>query len=195
MTDDGTEDDQFDDAELGADDAADGPVLDPAELDISDDDRVAELDDDRYVISANDTAPKVPSPEETQPRRAPELQSRPEVDGTAVSRWLAASFQDDGFTHGFDATVKVDGIVNRHRMVSNDVTATFETLVLWYARQVAGTTPPEEALGLLLANSDLPVQFPTACLHRLLQNLDLAPDDDIRHLLTAVEEAGGLTIE
>ena len=195
MTDEGPDDDQFETPELDADDVADGPVLDPDELDISDDDRVAELDDGRYVISANDATPKVPSPEETEPRRAPEPQQRPEVDGTAVSRWLADSFQDDGFTHGFDATVKVDGTVSRHRMVSNDVTATFETLVLWYARQVAGTTPPEEALGLLLANSDLPVRFPTASLHRLLRDLDLAPDDDIRHLLAAVDEAGGFTVE
>ncbi|MFB6243823.1 MAG: hypothetical protein ABEH80_06965, partial [Halobaculum sp.] len=34
-------------------DPADGPVLDPDEFDISDDERVAEIGDDRYVVSAS----------------------------------------------------------------------------------------------------------------------------------------------
>lgn len=195
MTDDGPDDDGVDGPDLDPEDAADGPVIDPNELDITEDERVAELDDGRYVISATDEAPKVPSPEETTARPTREPANRPAVDGTAVSRWLAESFQDDGFTHGFDATVKVDGTVNRHRMVSNDVTATFETLVLWYARQVAGSTPPEEALGLLLAESDLPVQFPTACLQRLLEDLDLGPQDSVADLLAAADDAGGFTVE
>lgn len=195
MTDDGPTDDQFDDDELDAEHAADGPVLDPAELDITEDERVEQLDDGRYVISAGDSAPKVPTREETESSPAPRPREPPAVDGRAVSRWLAESFENDGFTHGFDATVKVDGTVNRHRMVSNEVTATFETLVLWYARQVAGSTPPEEALGLLLAESDIPVQYPTPCLRRLLGTLDLTPQDSVADLLAAVEAEGGFTVE
>lgn len=197
MTDDTPDDSEFDfEDSPAATDAADGPVLSPDELDITEDERVAEIDDGRYVISSGGSTPSVPDPK-PEPRPRPERQSAAGdgVDSTAVSRWLANSFNDNGFSHGFDATVKVDGTVNRHRMVSNDVATTFETLVLWYARQVAGSTPPEEALGLLLAESDLPVEFPLPCLKRSLSQYDLSPDDSIADLVAAVEAAGGFTVE
>lgn len=42
------------DDDLSASDVEDGPVLSPEELDISDDERVKELDDGRYVVSSGD---------------------------------------------------------------------------------------------------------------------------------------------
>jgi hypothetical protein len=42
------------DDDLSASDVEEGPVLSPEELDISDDERVKELDDGRYVVSSGD---------------------------------------------------------------------------------------------------------------------------------------------
>jgi len=74
-----------------------------------------------------------------------------------VSRWLASSFDDDGFTYGIDATLHVDGDTTRQRMVSNDVTATFDSLVSWFASNAGPSSPTPEALGLLLVASETTV--------------------------------------
>ncbi|MFB6078474.1 MAG: hypothetical protein ABEJ80_05805 [Halarchaeum sp.] len=184
------------------DDADD--ALDPDDLDITSDERVERLDDDRFVISSggrpNVSADATPSGHAERSSDADDATDESDgadasVDDAAVSRWLATSFAENGFSHGFDATVKVDGAVSRHRMVSNDVTATFETLVLWYVRQVSGTTPPEETLGLLLASSDFTTRFPPQTLQHLLEAYDLSPEDSIADLVAAVDEAGGFDVD
>ena len=184
------------------DDAKDGPVLDPEELDLSDRDEVAELGEDRFLISPGGIADEIPTnPEPREPDPAPEPpteQPRPAapaaVDAQAVSKWLAESMTDNGFDYGFDATLKFDGSVVRHRMVSNDVVTTFETLMLWYARQVGGDTPIEETIGILLAESDMPITFPKQTLVGLLRHHELSGDDSIADLVAAVDEADGLTL-
>ncbi|SDM17843.1 hypothetical protein SAMN04487949_1161 [Halogranum gelatinilyticum] len=183
------------------DDAKDGPVLDPEELDLSDRDEVAELGDDRFLISPGGIADEVPSnpePPEPEPEPTPEPmpeqnQPEPAVDAQAVSEWLAESMTDNGFDYGFDATLKFDGSVVRHRMVSNDVVTTFETLMLWYARQIGGDTPVEETLGILLAESDMPITFPKRSLVGLLRRHGLSGDDSIADLVAAIDDADGVT--
>lgn len=175
-------------------DAKDGPVLDPDELDLSQRDEVAELGEDRFLISpggVKDVTPPEPKPD-PQPASQPQNDSTP-VDAKAVSKWLAESMTDNGFDYGFDATLKFDGSVVRHRMVSNDVVTTFETLMLWYARQVGGDTPVEETLGILLAESDMPIKFPTRSLASLIRQHDLSGDDSIADLVAAVDDAGGVS--
>lgn len=184
-------------------DKKDGPVLDPEELDISELDEVAELGEDRFLISASGPAKEVPRPEpepsasaaSATPTAAAEAGvDQPQVDAKAVSKWLAESMADNGFAYGFDATLKFDGSVVRHRMVSNDVVTTFETLMLWYARQVGGDTPVEETLGILLAESEMPIQYPTKSLKGMLNKYDLSTDDSIADLVDAVNDAGGLSL-
>jgi hypothetical protein len=180
-------------------DKKDGPVLDPEELDLSERDEVAELGDDRFLISSSGPAQDVSDhirDSEPEPEPEPDTQPSPEsvqVDAKAVSRWLAESMTDNGFDYGFDATLKFDGSVVRHRMVSNDVATTFETLMLWYARQVGGDTPVEETLGILLAESDMPIKYPTKSLAGILRQHDLSPEDSIADLITAVNDAGGVS--
>lgn len=186
----------------------DGPAYDPDDLDFSDDERVREIDDGRYVVSADDGAPNVPPRSEvddpdggndedsTATRDGEDTGSQEEtVTAEDVSRWLTASFRDDGFTYGFDATLSVGDDVVRHRMVSNDVTSTFETLLTWFSRNVGETTPPGEVLGVLLAASNTPVQYPPGTLERYVVEHDLSPDDSIEDLLAVAEAHGGLRIE
>lgn len=193
---------------VDAAEAADGPVFDPDELDFTKRDEVSDLGDDRFVVSADaGGTPDRGSVPDLSPDPDPNSDSEPAstrsgsdptgdaeptaADAQAVSRWLAESMTDNGFDYGFDATLKFDGSVCRHRMVSNDVVTTFETLLLWYARQVGTDTPVEETLGILLAEADVPITYPPRTVRTLLRQHDLSPTDRLEELLAAVEEEGG----
>ncbi|WP_129115110.1 DUF7500 family protein [Halegenticoccus tardaugens] len=196
------------------DDEREGPVLSPDDLDIDESDRIVELDEGRYLIptgdgdpaesdggsgsrdadAESDDAPPDAGRGETDPGfefgAVSDADETGDVDAAAVGRWLAGSLSHDGFAYGFDATLKVDGSISRHRLVSNDVAATFETLLLWYARQVGDDTPPEKVLGILLAESDLPIALPPRALHAVLRHYGLDRDDPIADLLAAVGDDG-----
>ncbi|WP_050033243.1 DUF7500 family protein [Halorubrum halophilum] len=119
----------------------------------------------------------------------------PEVDRQSVSRWLASSFDDDGFTYGIDATLHVDGDTTRQRMVSNDVTATFDSLVTWFASNAGPSSPTPEALGLLLVASETTVDVPPVAIKRFAASQGLTASDSIGDLVRAAEEADGFRIE
>ncbi|WP_123623810.1 hypothetical protein [Halorubrum sp. CSM-61] len=119
----------------------------------------------------------------------------PEVDRQSVSRWLANSFDGDGFTYGIDATLHVDGETTRQRMVSNDVTATFDSLVSWFASNAGPSSPTPEALGLLLVASETTVDVPPVAIKRFAASQGLTASDSIGDLVRAAEEADGFRIE
>jgi hypothetical protein len=118
-----------------------------------------------------------------------------EVDRQAVSRWLASSFDGDGFAYGIDATLHVDGDTTRQRMVSNDVTAAFDSLAAWFASNAGPSSPTPEALGLLLVASETTVDLPPAAIKRFAASQGLTASDSIGDLVRAAEEAGGFRIE
>ncbi|TKX43567.1 hypothetical protein [Halorubrum sp. ARQ200] len=127
-------------------------------------------------------------------------QSRPDpggetVDRQSVSRWLANSFDDDGFTYGIDATLHVDGDTTRQRMVSNDVTATFDSLVSWFASNAGPSSPTPETLGLLLVASETTVDVPPVAIKRFAASQGLSASDSIGDLVRVAEDEGGFRIE
>ncbi|MFC7323620.1 hypothetical protein ACFQMF_03380 [Halorubrum rutilum] len=119
----------------------------------------------------------------------------PEVDRQAVSRWLANSFDGDGFSYGIDATLHADGDTSRQRMVSNDVTATFDSLVTWFASNTGPDSPTPEALGLLLVASETAVDLPPTVIKEFATNHGLTASDSISDLVRAAEGADGFRIE
>jgi len=138
-------------------------------------------------VSAEDTAVSTGA-EAGQPANAG-------VDRQAVSRWLATSFDNDGFTYGIDATLHVDGDTTRQRMVSNDVTATFDSLVSWFASNAGPNSPTPEALGLLLVASETTVDVPPVAIKRFAVSQGLSASDTIGDLVRAAEDTGGFRIE
>jgi hypothetical protein len=120
--------------------------------------------------------------------------SAAEIDAEAVGRWLTDSMRHNGFDYGFDATLKTDGSVDRHRTTSTDAVSTFETLLLWYAKRIDDGRPVEETLGALLAASDVPVTYPTQTLGTVLRRHGLSRDDAVGDLIDAVERAGGVRL-
>lgn len=170
-------------------------AIDPDDLDFTDDERVVQIDEDRYVISG-DGPPRLQDPT-TDATISPESSGSPPADTpkdaltqAEVSKWLAASFQDTGFTYGFDATMAVDNEVTRHRLVSNDLPITFETLLTWFVRNATTDSTTEEALGILLVASGMSVQYPPHTLKQLVEEVGLEPTDTIATLLEAVDEDG-----
>mgnify|MGYP000129702985 CR=1 FL=1 len=191
-------------------DAEDGRVLSPEELDITNDEHVAEIDDGRYVVSPNDPIGDVPTADTTstddrgsrsresgtEPDSSPEpgQTGQQELSSESVHEFLEAEFEGASSRYGFDVTGKFDGSVHQRRMVSNDVVTIFESLVLWYAQQIDSTTPVEEVLGILLMEANVPVRYPAASLQRLVQTTDLSPDDSIAELVEAVGDEDGFRI-
>ncbi|QAU13480.1 hypothetical protein EKH57_12590 [Halorubrum sp. BOL3-1] len=117
------------------------------------------------------------------------------VDRQAVSRWLADSFDGDGFDYGIDATLHANGDTTRQRTVSNDVTATFDTLLTWFASNAGPSSPTPEAIGLLLAASETTVDVPPVMIKRFAASQGLSASDSIGDLVRAAEEQGGFRIE
>jgi hypothetical protein len=117
------------------------------------------------------------------------------VDRQAVSRWLASSFDGDGFDYGIDATLHAEGDTTRQRTVSNDVTATFDTLLTWFASNAGPSSPTPEAIGLLLAASETTVDLPPVMIKRFAASQGLSANDSIGDLVRAAEDAGGFRID
>ena len=175
--------------------AEDGRILSPEELDLEDDEHVEQIDDGRYVVSptvrSESTAPvsqSQPSPEPS-PDRA---RSQPAFTDTSVHQWLHENLEDTNSQYGFDVTAKFDGTVSQQQTVSNDIVTVFESLMLWYARQIDANTPVEEVLGILLSESNVPVRYPPSSLNTLVRSTDLRPEDSIADLIEAVGEDGGV---
>jgi hypothetical protein len=64
-----------------------------------------------------------------------------------------------GERYAVDVAAKVDGGVAETRIGSDSIVETFEETLLWYADQIDDSTPPEEVIRILLAESDLDVSL------------------------------------
>ena len=117
-----------------------------------------------------------------------------ELTNENVSKFLAKSLAKTSGDYGFDATVNIEGSVNRGRMTSDDIGETLETLLRWYARQTTDEVEPEHVLGIILAGSDLAVEYPVQSAYEVVKQHGLGPDDTISDLLAAVREEGSFTV-
>ena len=174
----------------------DGKILSPEELDIADDEHVTEIDDGRYVVSPDarsdddyGNAPSAPTPApEPEPEPEPEA---PEFSQATVHEWLADQMAESNARYGFDVTAKFDGEVDQQKLASNDIVTVFESFMLWYGRQMDGSTDVGDVLGILLSESNVPVTYPPGTIKSLAQSSGLSPDDTIADLVEAVERQDG----
>ncbi|ELZ91364.1 hypothetical protein C440_13659 [Haloferax mucosum ATCC BAA-1512] len=188
-------------------------VVGTEDLDISHDKNVAEIDSGRFVISTDNDETPNPSEEALNERSTsaePEQQSTASADSTEsdakpklvlpedprkraiVARRLLAervgAIQSD---HALVTTALVDGSVEQHETVSNDVTDVFHSLLEWYADAVGSDdTPSDEVLGILLLASEVRVTYPGRAIKALAAAHGLDRDDSIGNLFDAVEASG-----
>lgn len=181
----------------GLDDESTKPALSPEELDISDSEYVEKLDDNgRYVVSPGGGPPKVPKSiadradanerrieSESGERRGRDAPASPESARTLLAEELARSRA----RYGLDIVARLEGETVRHRTVSDDVIATFENLVRWYASHVTDGTPPDEVVDILLRESTFETEE-TPNLAMLLERHDLSRTDSIDDLVAAIRE-------
>jgi hypothetical protein len=121
-------------------------ILTPDELGVEDEEEVETLDENRFLVSTGpaDDGPGIDDPADfdvsDDDRRASSSPPRPPL--TALEEQYAV-----------DLAVKADDSVDSARIASNNVVETFEELLLWYATQVDDSTPPEDVIEILLAES------------------------------------------
>jgi hypothetical protein len=167
-------------------------VLSPEELDITEDEHVAEVDDNRFVVSPDDPiedeaavdvdVPDEPVGEKSQPEPA---ETPAGFDADAVHDWLGKQLTDTGARYGFDATVMMGKGPSSRRFASDDVVTTFETMLRWAAAEIDAETPIEEVLGILLVEANVGVRFPSESVRAMLDHYELEPTDDIASLVSA----------
>ncbi|MFO7925824.1 MAG: DUF7500 family protein [Halobacteriota archaeon] len=196
----------------GLDDDPKRPVLSPEELEISDSEYVEKLDENgRYVVSPGNGPPRVSKSKSIAERddadecRSDERQSesggglasdrRREFDAAAspeaARTLLAEELARSKARYGLDIVARLEGDTVRHRTVSDDVIATFENLVRWYAGHVTDGTPPDEVVDILLRESTFETEE-TPNLADLLERHDLDSTDPIDDLVDAIREESGV---
>lgn len=165
-------------------------VLTPEELDITEDERVAEIEEGRYVISSTGDKPQVP--EDATEAVSRSVADSSDIPDDVIYEWLRDNVRNADARYGFDVTAKFGDAVRRQELFSNDVVTTFENLLVWYSQHVGEDTSVEEALGILLVESTVPVRYPASTIHALVRTYGLEPQDTIQELLDSIDESGVL---
>ena len=117
-----------------------------------------------------------------------------ELTNENVSKFLAKELTQGSGDYGFDATLNVEGQVNRGRMTSDDIGETLETLLRWYANQTTDEVDTEAVLGIILAGTDLAVEYPVQSAYTTVKRYGLTPEDSIGDLLRAIRKEGSFTV-
>lgn len=118
----------------------------------------------------------------------------PGVTGRAVKQWLSSELDSHDSRYAYHIAAKYGTDVAHQQLATDDVGAAFDGLLVWYARQVADSTPVDEALGILLGESSIQIRYPTACLVAYLDAHDLDAEDSIADLVSTVAEEDGLAL-
>ncbi|MDL0134467.1 DUF7500 family protein [Halobacterium salinarum] len=190
----------------GGDQDDDDRVLSPDELAIEEQDEVAAIGEDRYVIGP-DGPPSAPAdgaaeggaPQREQPPQGDrgggnttEQPPEPQITGRDVKEWLAEELDTHDSKYAYHIASKYGGDISHQQLATDDVGAAFDGLLVWYARQLAGSTSIDRALGILLGESSVQVKYPTKRLIAYLEANDLGPDDSIKDLVQTVDDEDGL---
>jgi len=171
----------------GADDEE--AALQPEDLDWTRDERVATIDEGRFVVATDsDGTPSADAGDADDDNESKPIDEVEQIRAEGARERLAEHVDRVGADHGFSATAAIEDDVVQHEAFSNDMTQVFEELLTWYARNVDPDTPPEDVLGILLLASGRSVRFPRRALIDVLRANDLGPDDSIADLVDALGE-------
>jgi len=175
----------------------DGPPNAPAESELEDADDDSETDAPEAATPQQDTDHQTQSQPQsspqTQTQSQPQTPPEPQVTGRDVKKWLGEELESHDAQYAYHIAAKYGDSVAHQQLATDDVGAAFDGLLVWYARQLAGSTSIDRALGILLGESSVQVKYPTKRLVAYLEENDLGPEDSIRDLVETVGEQDGLT--
>lgn len=194
-------------------------VLSPEELDIADDENVATLGGGRYVVGP-DGPPNEDKVKEVRSRLAGAVETEdpedtstesdadsgtpaseptsdtdsasPSLSGRDVKTWIDRQLNASDSRYAYRIAAKSGDRIAHQQLASDDIGMTFDALLLWYAQQVGHGTAVEEVLGILLAESNIRVKYPTRRFLAYLDENDLGPNDTIADLLRSIQDDEGL---
>lgn len=202
-------------------------VLSPEELDFTEDEKVEQLDEGKFVIGT-EGEPNVARSQDEAPHRPPSSQAESEagmeeptpadsstepdtndshgapgretqrtsaldeLTGRQVKDFISAELRRTESTYAYRIAAKTEDTVSHQQLASDDIGMAFDGLLMWYAQQVGAETSVEEALGILLAKSNIRIRYPTKLLTAYLKKHELGPDDDIADLMAAIKHEDGL---
>lgn len=171
----------------------DGRVLSPEELALEDRDEVAELSDGRYVISADGSPPSVSESEtdESSTETSGSMASDGPLSDATVREWYEQQLAQSPTEFGYYISLKAGDTIRHHTLHSDDVTTAFTNLLLWYATTVDHEMPPGAVLGILLSETEAPIQYPVKSFEEFLLAQGLSTDDTIGELLTQLRTQEG----
>lgn len=185
-----------------------GTVLSPQELELAEKEGVEQLGEGRFVVSPDGSEPSVPTEltagegersaaaeaaaddADAVPERSSGSDAR--LTRTEVQDWHERQLTESPCAYGYHLSLKAGDVVDHHTLHSDDVTMSFNNLLLWYARTVDADLPPGAVIGILLSDASVPVQFPAKTLERFLMAKGLSTEDSIEDLLEVVRDDGGL---
>jgi len=128
-------------------------ILTPDELQLEDD-NVAKLSENRYLVRSNGTAGEEPTADATT---ITDADANPTHLESNHAHTASEHLADAPEPHGVDITLKTDGELAHHHAASHDIREVFVDLLTWYASQLDDELSPSEALQVMLAASDLEV--------------------------------------
>jgi len=156
-------------------------VVRPDDLDYTASERVAELDEGRYVVATdNDESPSVDDPQDD------DIDERGDLARQQMARYVS----DRDADYGFALTAAFDGEMAHYEYFSDDVATAFGELTSWYVDQIDTDASTHEALAILLLASDTQVAYPTKALASVLNRHELSLEDSIADLVNALRGEG-----
>lgn len=199
----------------------DEKILSPEELDFTRDEKVEQLDEGKFVIGTEDkpTVKQEPNgksqPDVFQESPGQEIDTENEDDqsstespisshsidtskpktalsGRDVKEFISEELRRTNSQYAYRIAAKTGDSVSHQQLASDDIGMAFDGLLMWYAQQVGADTSVEEALGILLAKSNIRIRYPTKLLTALLKEKDLSPDDSISRLIEETKRDDGL---
>ncbi|AXR78759.1 DUF7500 family protein [Natrarchaeobaculum sulfurireducens] len=194
-----------------------GGVLSPDDLDITESPHVAEVEKGRFVVSADGPPAVSSRPDQSEPAQPPARNSsrpareqstpnshepleheatepphhqsgvQPVQSPETARSILATELERSDARYALDIVSQLNGTTIRHRTTSNDVVGTFDSLVLWYAQNVATETPTHRTASLLFEKSEFTASLSSQQVRQAARRHGLSKSSTIGELLDAIE--------